>query len=123
MCGRRVAPGETQLVMLYPEGLEHGYPQWGGCMPFDEEAIDDIRASHGPGEELVQVCDGARTALPASQLARILAAPHRVGGWLELRNPSAPPSPLNGHRRSLDLQDPGKPLSPYNGPVWKAGCS
>lgn len=123
MCGRNVAPGETQLVMLYPDSPEYGYQQWGSCTPFDQEAIDDIRAHYGPGEELVRVCDGARAALPAPRLSRILAEPSRVRGWLELRNPSAPPSPFNGYRRSLDLQDPGKPLSPYNGPVWKAGCS
>ena len=70
-----------------------------------------------------EVCDQARTVVPASVLASALASPQNIWGYRMLCQPNLAPSPWNVERRHLGIDTPSKLFHPiYNTVVWKCGC-
>ncbi len=68
-------------------------------------------------------CPNLDTKVPASVIAAALGSPDSVSGWMELCNPSLPPSIWNTQRHHLSLRNSGLPYHPlYNGVVYKCGC-
>lgn len=62
--------------------------------------------------------------VPAAVIARALANPGLIRGWLQLANPSLPYHYLyNPYRTCLTLANPSIPYAPvFNDLVFKAGC-
>jgi hypothetical protein len=70
-----------------------------------------------------EVCDAARTGVPAAALSAALANPSTVSGYNELCNPNAGSSTFNHKRDRLSLERSDRPYHPlFNSLVWKCGC-
>jgi hypothetical protein len=68
-------------------------------------------------------CPVLNNRVPSVVIAAALADPSSVQGYLELQNPSVPPSPWNLRKRYLSIRNAGVPWNQlFNGLIFKAGC-
>lgn len=76
----------------------------------------------GSGTPMPSICSQVAHRLPPDAVAGVLDDPWRFVGYGQLADPGRPPSPYNPERTRLSLRNPHAPPGPMNAPTWKAYC-
>lgn len=96
---------------------------WLKCEAAPPTAVPPPTTVPGGGDTTPIPCPVITSRVPAAAISFALANPTRVQGYLQLQNPSLPPSIWNLPRRYLSMRNAGAPWHPlYNGLIFKAGC-
>lgn len=126
-CGLPLSVNTTYLVFAsynpavrFPGDIALEAGLCSGTKPTDAAAADLVEL--GIGTPLGRVCPQVAHRLPPDAVAGVLDDPWRFGGYGQLADPGRPPSPYNPERTWLSLRNPHAPPGPMNAPTWKAYC-
>ena len=127
-CGLSLSVNTTYLVFAsynpavrFPGDIQLETGLCSGTKPTDAAAADLVEL--GAGTPLGRVCPQVADRLPPKAATAAMEDPWSLGGYGQLADPGRPPSPYNPERTRLSLRNPHAPPGPMNAPTWKAYCA